>query len=84
MLAWYRLGCRADALVVYRKGWLAMVAKLGLEPGLQLRHLHQLIPSDDPALHAAAAAPPAGGELSRGQGLRIRFSLLELDEEVTL
>lgn len=56
MLAWYRLGCRADALSVYRDGWQVMVAELGLEPGPQLRRLHQRILAGDPALHAAAAA----------------------------
>jgi DNA-binding SARP family transcriptional activator len=37
MLALYRLGCRADALAVYRDGHRLMVAELGLEPGPPLR-----------------------------------------------
>lgn len=50
MLAWYRMGCRADALNAYRDGRRMIVAELGLEPGPQLRHLHQRILSDDRSL----------------------------------
>jgi DNA-binding SARP family transcriptional activator len=50
MLALYRLGCRADALALYRDGHQLMVAELGLEPGPQLRGLHQRILADDPVL----------------------------------
>lgn len=52
MLALYRLGCRADALAVYRDGHHLMVAELGLEPGPQLRALHQHVLADDPRLLA--------------------------------
>jgi DNA-binding SARP family transcriptional activator len=55
MLALYRLGCRADALVLYRDGYQLMVAELGLEPGPQLRALHQRILADDPLLLAQPA-----------------------------
>ncbi|HEV2376784.1 MAG TPA: AfsR/SARP family transcriptional regulator [Streptosporangiaceae bacterium] len=54
MLAWYRLGCRANALTAYRDGRQAMIAGLGLEPGPQLRHLHQRILADDPSLQVSA------------------------------
>jgi DNA-binding SARP family transcriptional activator len=50
MLALYRLGCRADALALYRDGHQLMVAELGLEPGPQLRGLQQRILGDDPVL----------------------------------
>ena len=50
MQALYRLGCRADALSLYREGRQVMIAELGLEPGPHLRRLHQGILSDDPAL----------------------------------
>jgi DNA-binding SARP family transcriptional activator len=50
MLALYRLGCRADALRLYRDGYKLMAEELGLEPGPQLRHLHQRILKGDPAL----------------------------------
>jgi DNA-binding SARP family transcriptional activator len=58
MLALYRLGCRADALTVYRKGRRMMVAELGIEPGPQLRRLHQRILADDPALYNGARRMP--------------------------
>src|SRR5262249_21149946 len=54
MLALYRLGCRADALALYRDGHQLMVAELGLEPGPQLRRLQQRILADDPGLLRAA------------------------------
>ncbi len=50
MLGLYRLGCRADALALYRAGRQLMVAELGLEPGPPLRALHQQILADDPLL----------------------------------
>ena len=50
MQALYCLGCRADALSLYREGRRVMIAELGLEPGPYLRRLHQGILSDDPAL----------------------------------
>jgi DNA-binding SARP family transcriptional activator len=56
MLALYRLGCRADALAVYREGHRLMVAELGLEPGPPLRALQDHILADDPLLLAHPAA----------------------------
>jgi DNA-binding SARP family transcriptional activator len=53
MIALYRLGCRAEALAVYQRGRGVLVAELGLEPGPQLRRLHQRILADDPALHTS-------------------------------
>lgn len=52
MLALYQVGCRADALSLYRDGHRLMVGELGLEPGPQLRELHRRILADDPALLA--------------------------------
>jgi DNA-binding SARP family transcriptional activator len=52
MLAWYRLGCRADALRIYREGRQVMIAELGLEPGPQLRHLHQRLLAGQPVPQA--------------------------------
>jgi DNA-binding SARP family transcriptional activator len=54
MQALYRLGCRADALSTYREGRQIMISELGLEPGPQLRRLHQRILADDPALLSEA------------------------------
>jgi DNA-binding SARP family transcriptional activator len=43
MLALYRCGRRAEALVAYRRARQLLVAELGLEPGAQLRTLHAAI-----------------------------------------
>jgi DNA-binding SARP family transcriptional activator len=50
MMALYQLGCRADALALYRQGRQLMRAELGLEFGPSLRLLHQRILGDDPVL----------------------------------
>lgn len=57
MLALYRSGCRAEALDVYRTARARVRSELGLEPGHELRSLHQLILTADhrPSLvHAVA------------------------------
>jgi len=64
MLALYRLGCRADALNIYLAGHRTMIAEVGLEPGPQLRSLHQRLLADDPTL-----LEPLG---ARAQGLSLR------------
>jgi DNA-binding SARP family transcriptional activator len=58
MVALYRLGCRADALALYRKGNRIMTSELGLEPSSQLRLLHQHILADDVGLLRAVPAWP--------------------------
>lgn len=50
MLALYRRGARAEALLVYGKGHQVVATELGLPPSLQLRRLQDLIFHDDPAL----------------------------------
>jgi DNA-binding SARP family transcriptional activator len=65
MTAFYRLGCRSDALSLYREGRQVMIAELGIEPSPQLRDLHQRILADDDALqrptHAMTPARRAAG-----------------------
>jgi DNA-binding SARP family transcriptional activator len=41
MLALYRRGCRAEAMAVYRAGRQLIADELGLEPGPELRRLHE-------------------------------------------
>jgi DNA-binding SARP family transcriptional activator len=67
MLALYRLGCRADALTLYREGHQLMLAELGLEPGPPLRALHQRILADDPLLltHPAGSLNGAAAGATR-------------------
>jgi tetratricopeptide (TPR) repeat protein len=56
MEALARAGRQAEALDAYRQARRALVEELGIEPGPQLRLLHQQILDGDPAL----AAPLAG------------------------
>ncbi|MGX7671409.1 BTAD domain-containing putative transcriptional regulator [Plantactinospora sp. DSM 117369] len=55
MLALYRCGRRADALGAYHQARGVLVEETGLDPGQQLRNLHQAILGEDPALDPAAA-----------------------------
>jgi DNA-binding SARP family transcriptional activator/ABC-type branched-subunit amino acid transport system substrate-binding protein len=50
MLALYRSGRQADALEAFAEGRRTLVDELGLEPGPELRRLHQAILDHDPAL----------------------------------
>src|SRR4029079_10888289 len=56
MLALYRSGRQADALVAYRDTRRALVEELGIEPSKRLRDLHQAILRQDPGLERAEAA----------------------------
>lgn len=53
MLALYRSGRASDALEVYRTGRELLVSEIGMDPGLELRQLHEAILNEDPSL-----APP--------------------------
>src|SRR4051794_26577495 len=50
MLALYRSGRQADALEAYQHARSALVDEVGVEPGPELRHLHEEILGQDPAL----------------------------------
>jgi DNA-binding SARP family transcriptional activator len=67
MLALYRSGRQAEALDVYQSARRALVDELGIEPGRELRELHQRILTQDPGLDLragpAAAGPAAGDDL---------------------
>jgi DNA-binding SARP family transcriptional activator/tetratricopeptide (TPR) repeat protein len=60
MLALYRGGRQGDALAAYQQARTTLRGELGVDPGEELRRLHQQILSADPAL----AAPAAGGEVT--------------------
>ena len=59
MLALARCGRQAEALEAYRTARRILVTELGIEPGAELRELHQTILAGDVAL--AAPQPPAAG-----------------------
>ena len=56
MLACYRCGHQAAALQVYRDARKALADELGVEPGRDLREMHQRILTADPDLMVAAPA----------------------------
>ncbi|HWT25436.1 MAG TPA: BTAD domain-containing putative transcriptional regulator, partial [Solirubrobacteraceae bacterium] len=58
MLALYRSGRQAEALDAYREARTVLVAEVGVEPGPELRHLHEAILRQDPSLN-----PPVAAEL---------------------
>ncbi len=65
MLALYRSGCQGEALVCYRTVSRLLAEELGIDPGAQLRELHQQVLAADPALtstgvHQRGDAPVTG------------------------
>jgi WD40 repeat protein/DNA-binding SARP family transcriptional activator len=62
MLALYRCGRQSESLDAYRRARTALVDEIGVEPGPELRRLHEAILRQDPALEPApseVAALPA-------------------------
>jgi hypothetical protein len=55
MLALYRCGRRAQALDAYRQARSVLVEEIGVEPGLELRRLHEAILRQDPQLEPPGA-----------------------------
>ena len=60
MLALYRSGRQAEALAAYRDARTALVEAIGVEPGPELRHLHEAILRQDPRLEPADAVEATG------------------------
>jgi YVTN family beta-propeller protein len=58
MLALYRCGRQAEALDAYRKARETLVEEIGVEPGPDLRELHEAILRQDPTLGPPPAAAP--------------------------
>jgi len=58
MLALYRDGRQADALVVFRNARRVLIDEVGVEPGAELQRLHGQILNADPALNVSIAPPP--------------------------
>jgi len=72
MLALYRSGRQAEALAAYRHARSVLVEEIGVEPGPELRRLHEAILRQDAAALdlPAAAAPPAAAPSSVAAGPR--------------
>jgi|GEM_PF-421558 len=59
MLALYRSGRQADALETFQEARVILADELGVEPGPDLRRLHEAVLAHDPLI-AASVRPPAG------------------------
>jgi DNA-binding SARP family transcriptional activator len=77
MLALYRSGRQADALEAYQAARKALVEELGIEPGRDLRDLHQAILRQDPGLDPATE-PEAAVESARSAFVGRDSELAEL------
>lgn len=74
MLALYRSGRQAEALDAYAHARRELVEQLGIEPGRELRELHEAILRQEPQLERAAVTTPAseaagGTFVGRGRDL---------------
>jgi DNA-binding SARP family transcriptional activator len=63
MLALYRAGRQSEALEAYRQARSALVEQIGVEPGAELRLLHERILAQDPALDLPATPAAASEDL---------------------
>jgi DNA-binding SARP family transcriptional activator/predicted ATPase len=84
MLALYRAGRQAEALEAYQAARSELVAELGLDPGPELRNLHQQILRHDPTLDRSVrrrpeAADTAAPSVVRGASMRKTVTVLFCD-----
>ena len=67
LLALYRCGRQVEALRAYRELRATLTEQLGIEPGPELRKLHEQILRQDPDLDYRVGAPVGATEASRPQ-----------------
>ncbi len=65
MLACYLTGRQADALAAYRRAREVLAEELGVDPGAELRDLHQRILAADPGLAVMPQCPGTGDQSGR-------------------
>jgi DNA-binding SARP family transcriptional activator len=68
MLALYRCGRQADALEAYRDARAVLVGEIGVEPGPELRRLHQAMLEQDQTLELAAETERLESDREAGEG----------------
>ena len=61
MLALYRDGRQSEALAAYQDARTALVEQIGVEPGAELRALHEAVLGQDPALDLPGSAGTRSG-----------------------
>jgi DNA-binding SARP family transcriptional activator len=71
MLALYRCGRQAEALEAYRSARQTLVDEIGVEPGPELRRLHEAILRQDDALDPPRAHPDLPRELDAATAPRL-------------
>jgi peptide/nickel transport system substrate-binding protein len=76
MLALYRASRQSEALAAYHAARAELVEQIGVEPGADLRRLHEQILAHDPALDLPAAAEPRPVSASRAPPRRRSRALL--------
>ena len=79
MLALYRCGRQAEALEAYRQARSALVEQIGVEPGPELRELHEAILRQDPAARSAGAESERAAARARRAARRWSGREAELD-----
>ncbi len=80
LLALYRAGRQTDALRVYQDARVALIEKLGIEPGARLRALERMILAHDPALELPVAALSTRAVPERPTRKTVAVLLAQLDQ----
>jgi DNA-binding SARP family transcriptional activator len=90
MLALYRAGRQSEALNAYREARAVLVEQIGVEPGAELKRLHEAILAQDPALarigttEGTRLAPPPTATVGRDGDLEAIAAALSESRLVTL